>query len=269
MSKKNYTQTQTTETPEVNETEGTETETTVSQETEAQTDQTAVEETVDETVVETTESGETSETVVLDEQAQLMKELGLRPMGVNVMKNKEIQPSTPLLRRMKEQQERSKLNTEGKQDIEEMIIQKFGAEVLQDPQVKYVLDTVCNYAEVMSPNRAVNEQLGGEQQEKLARLYDAVLNYNPDLSNLCLKIIVEVAKANRDLAFNERYALRFINVVRLNQTYSLRFQMLQTLFVNLAAETSAKDIHKVVNVRKLLDYITDSNAKANLSDFLS
>lgn len=204
------------------------------------------------------------------EEAELAAKLGLNTKGVNMTTGRPIYPSTPMMRRMLEKQEQeARMNDKSRQDLIEEFMKKHNEHTLKLPQVQYVINTLADYTEKMSPENSIDELKGGEMQTKVAKLYDAVLGYEPELAMVCLEFIVAVVKANLHLAFNERYALRFINTLRVNQEQSYRFQMLTTLFIELAKGAKGDALNQVVNVRKLLDFVTDRNAKANLSEFLA
>lgn len=204
------------------------------------------------------------------EEAELAAKLGLNIKGVNMSTGRPIYPSTPMMRRMLEkQEEEARMNDKSRQDLMEEFMKKHNEHTLNLPQVQYVIKTLADYTDKMSPENAIDELKGGEMQTKLAKLYDAVLSYEPELAMICLEFIVAVVKANLHLSFNERYALRFINALRVNQEQSYRFQMLTTLFIELAKGAKGEALGQAVNVRKLLDFVTDRNAKANLSEFLA
>lgn len=210
------------------------------------------------------------EEVVESEQERLVRELEIKPQGVDINTGRPVYPSTPILRAMLEKQQRdNKVELKSKHDLVGQFTEKYGQHVVALPQVKYVIDTLVEYTEKMSPSNSIDEIRGGEMQSKLAKLYDSVLGYEPELSLVCLEFIVSVVKANLHMSFNERFALRFINTMRVNQEHSYRFQMLSTLFIELAKGAKGESLAEVINVRKLLDFVPDRNAKANLSEFLA
>lgn len=178
-------------------------------------------------------------------------------------------PSTPALRRLAELRKKPVIGETTKVDIKQMVTDKYGEKVAGHPQMEYVISVLSEYVERMSPNNSVDEKEGGIQQVKLANLYDAVLNLPPEIAQSCLTVIVSVIKDNLTLAFSPHHALRFANTMQTTQEQALRFQLLTTLFMALADGTSKKDLPKVVNIRRLLEYVNTRDGKANISEFIN
>lgn len=241
---------------------------------------TAVETKTVETPVEVTQTTdslieETIDTplVTENEHQQLVNELGVKPAGRDITTGQEILPNTPMLRRMKELA-KSQQNSVSKTNktLTEVVKEKYGEQLAQHPTVINVVSILSEYVERMSPENTVTEEAGASYQLKLARLYDSVLNAEPELAMVCLEIIVATVTEHITEAFSERFALRFINVARLNPEQAYRFHMLTTLFIELGRRANQKNptpIGESVNIQKLMDFIPDRNAKANLAEFLS
>lgn len=204
----------------------------------------------------------------VDENLKLAKELNLT-IRTNPETGKPIIPSTPAMRNALLRKQKTRIIDTSTTDIETMVSEQYGDQVLLDPNVKHTISTLSTYVKRMSPNASVDETRGGEMQASLARLYDTVLSLSPELSNVCLEIIVSVFKLNLSGAFNQTLAYRFANTIPLNKDLSIRFQMLTTLFISLASGTKKKDLAKTINVRQLQEYITDRAAKANISEFIN
>ena len=209
----------------------------------------------------------------VDERQSLIAELDVKPAGVDTMTGQPILPNTPMLRRMKELQE-SKENSVTKlnKTLTEVVKEKYSEQTAKHPTVVYLVSVLSEYVERMSPTNVVEETAGANYQLKLARAYDAALSAEPELAMVCLEIIVATVTEHLNGAFSERYALRFINVAKLNSEQAYRFHMLTTLFIELgrrAHQKSPAPIGESVNIQKLMDFIPDRNAKANLAEFLS
>lgn len=249
-----------------------ETESTESTETEEQTNPTETADASREYINTWTSGAKESESAEKDEQTRLIEELGVTPAGVNVMSGKPILPNTPMLRRMKELKDSKQTSVDkAKYNLSDVVREKYGDKAAEDTVIKYLVSTLSEYVERMHPKNYIDETGGAQQQLKLARVYDTVLNATPEVSMVGLEIIVSVFLEHNDL-FNEIYASRFINVARLNSEQAYRFQLLTTLFIELAIRANQKSpapIGESVNIQKLMDFIPDRNGKANLAEFLS
>lgn len=250
-------------------------ESTVEETTETETEDTSntADSDVEETQEETTEEESQPDEQKTDDRQTLIDELGVKPVGVDIMTGQPILPNTPMLRRMKELQDSQNNGVAvTNKTLTDVVKEKYGEQTAKHPTVTYAVSILSEYVERMSPNNLVTEEEGAAYQLKLARLYDAVLNAEPELSMICLEIIVATVTEHISGVFSERYAQRFINVVRLNPEQSYRFQMLTTLFMELgrrAKQKSPAPIGESVNIPRLMDFIPDRNAKANLAEFLS
>lgn len=207
-------------------------------------------------------------TEVLNESAALARELNIT-LHRDAQTGKPIGPSTPAMRAALARRAQNAPMVLPKSDIEAMVIDVHGPKVMADPNIKLLVTTLTEYLKRMGPNSAVTEVRGGELQAKLASVYDVVLSLNPELSQIGLEIIVSVVKQNIQGAFKQTAAFRFANTMPLNKELSLRFQLLTTLFINLASGTKKKDLAKVINVHQLHEYLSDRTAKANLSEFIN
>lgn len=229
--------------------------------------------TIDSVIEETKETPVVTEVVTITEHQQLVNELGVKSAGRDITTGQEILPNTPMLRRMKELA-KSQQNSVSKTNktLTEVVKEKYGEQLAKHPTVINVVSILSEYVERMSPENTVTEEAGASYQLKLARLYDSVLNAEPELAMVCLEIIVATVTEHITEAFSERFALRFINVARLNPEQAYRFHMLTTLFIELGRRANQKNptpIGESVNIQKLMDFIPDRNAKANLAEFLS
>lgn len=203
-----------------------------------------------------------------DEQLKLAKELNLT-IRTDISTGKPILPSTPAMRAAAAAAARKPVYNRVEVNIEDFVKENYGAIAAENPNIKLVVTTLVDYIKRMSGNASIDETAGGEQQSKLANMYDVVLSLQPEVSQTALEIIVAVVKQNQHDAFKQTTALRFANTMALNTERSLRFQLLTTLFMSLAAGTSKKDLAKTLNIRQLLEYITERNAKANISEFIN
>lgn len=207
-------------------------------------------------------------TVAVDETEELAKNLNLTGRR-DLHTGKPILPSTPAMRAAAAARARKKVFDDNVMNIESYVIDNYGEHVVDNVNIKLVIATLSEYVKRMGPNTSVDETLGGDMQAKLANLYDIVLGLKPDIAQTSLEIIVAVIKNNLQGAFELTRALRFANTMPLNGELSLRFQLLTTLFINIAKGTSKKDLAKTINIRQLLEYIPDRNAKANISEFIN
>lgn len=205
---------------------------------------------------------------VLNESAALARELNIT-LHRDAHTGKPIGPSTPAMRAALARRAQNAPITLPKSDIESMVIDGYGPKVMADPNIKLLVTTLTEYLKRMGPNSAVTEVRGGELQAKLAGVYDVVLSLTPELAQIGLEIIVSVVKQNLRGAFKQTDAFRFANTMPLNKELSLRFQLLTTLFINLASGTKKKDLAKTINIRQLHEYLSDRTAKANLSEFIN
>lgn len=210
---------------------------------------------------------------LVDERQSLINELGVKPTGVDIVTGQPILPNTPMLRRMKELAEAQVTSVvKTNKTLTDVVKEKYNPQVANHPTVVYVVSVLSEYVERMSPSNTLTEEEGANYQLKLARLYDAALSAEPELAMVCLEIIVATVTEHLSAAFSERYALRFINIARLNPEQAYRFHMLTTLFMELGRRAGQKNpapIGESVNIQKLMDFIPDRNAKANLAEFLS
>lgn len=210
-----------------------------------------------------------AEAPVKSEEEILAEKLGINGV-TDVRTGKKSFPSTPVMRayaeRLKELE--SEKVTEPL-SLKAKVKEEYGEVVAGNTFVNYVVTTLEDYVVNMSPKRVVNEKLGGEYQTKLARMYDRVLAEEPELSQICLNIIVTAIKAELNETFSAYNALRFANTVALNTEDALRFQTLTGLFIALAEGTPKSQLDTVVSVKKLLDYTPERNAKTNISEFIS
>lgn len=223
-----------------------------------------------ETVAETVPATESYVPGVNAESLDLAKELGVTAV-TDVRTGQKSLPSTPAMRayaaRQAELEKAQQANAVT--SVADMVKENYNAVVASNPTVVYVTTTLDEYIKRMSPKNSIDEVTGGQQQTKMARLYDTILLQQPELAQICLKIVVSAIKNNLNDAFAPLYAHRFANTVMLNQEEALRFQMLTTTFIALAEGTPKSDLNSKISVRKLLDYIPDRNAKSNMSEFLN
>lgn len=221
---------------------------------------------------QTTASTETTELsakeLYLREQLALAKELNL---SVRTDKNTgmPILPSTPAMRAAAARRAVSVVMPTVAMDIEQHIFDTYGKDSVKDVNIKLLIDVLSDYVKLMSPSASITETQGGNQQAKLANLYDVVLSLKPELSQISLEIIVNVIKQNIRGAFAERNALRFANTMPIDKERAMRFQLLTTLFISMAGGTAKKDLAKTINLKQLLEYVTERNAKANISEFIN
>lgn len=204
----------------------------------------------------------------IDEDLRMAKELNLT-IRKDPQTGKPIIPSTPAMRAALNRKASVRVDDTTTADIQNMVSENYDPLVSENPNIQHVIATLGNYVKRMSPNATVSEVRGGELQAELAGLYDLVLGLDPELSSIGMEIIVSVMKMNLRGAFSQTLAYRFSNTVPLNKELSIRFQLLTTLFISLASGTKKKDLSKTINVRQLHDYISDRNAKANLSEFIN
>lgn len=203
-----------------------------------------------------------------EEDLRMAKELNLT-IRKDPQTGKPIIPSTPAMRAALKRKAAVRVDDTTTADIQKMVSDHYDPIVCDNPNIQHVIATLGNYVKRMSPNAAIDEVRGGEIQAELAGLYDLVLSLDPELSTIGLEIIVSVIKMNLRGAFSQTLAYRFANTIPLNKELSIRFQLLTTLFISLASGTKKKDLSKTINVRQLHDYITDRNAKANISEFIN
>lgn len=174
----------------------------------------------------------------------------------------------PLVKILAER-EKQRTETPTKLDISEYVKTTFGEDVLNDPQIQYVVATLSDYITHMSPEVSIDEVVGGKYQAKLANMYDVVLGLEPELSQVGLQIITNIVRNNIGGAFADTHSLRFANTMQLNIQQANRFQLLTVLFTTLGSGTAKKDLAKKISIRKLLDYIPDRDAKTNLTEFVN
>lgn len=203
-----------------------------------------------------------------DEKLRLAKELNLT-VRINPQTGEPILPSTPALRAAAARKAMLVVQPTDAVDLEAHIKDKFGEKVSNDPNIKLVVNNLSEYVKIMGPKATISEEAGGEAQAKLANTYDIVLALEPDVAQIALSVIVTIIKQHLNGAFKETMALRYANTMPLNNELAVRFQLLTTLFITLAAGTSKKDLAKTINIRHLLEYISDRKAKANLSEFIN
>lgn len=218
-------------------------------------------------VDESDESPEHIETEA-EERLRLAKELNLT-VRTDQHTGKPILPSTPAMRAAAALAARKTTVPVVGMDIENFVVQTYGDAVAQNPNIKLIISTLADYIKRMSPGASIDEKTGGEIQAAAANMYDVVLSLKPEFAQVGLEIIVAVVKQNLRGAFSETAAMRFANTMPLNTERSIRFQLLTTLFMSLAAGTKKRDLAKVINVRQLVEYISDRNAKANISEFIN
>lgn len=219
----------------------------------------SVDESIDETQPIETES---------QERLRLAKELNLTVRN-DINTGKPILPSTPAMRAAAALNARkTTVNVPG-MNIETYVIETYGNDLAQNPNIKLIISTMTDYIKRMSPSASIDEKTGGEVQAQAATMYDVVLSLKPEYAQVGLEIIVAVVKQNLRGAFSETAAMRFANTMPLNTERAIRFQLLTTLFMSLAAGTKKQDLAKVINVRQLVEYISDRNAKANISEFIN
>lgn len=221
---------------------------------------------IDETIVEIDEV--TTNETEYEEQLRLAKELNLT-VRTDPNTGKPVLPSTPAMRAAAAAAARKPLAVNTHMDIDEYVLKTFGEQAAENPNIKLVVSKLTNYVKKMSPTASIDEITGGEQQAELANMYDVVLSLKPELSQVGLEIIVAVVKQNIRGAFGQTTALRFANTMPVNNERAIRFQLLTTLFMSMATGTTKKDLAKTINIRQLLEYITDRNAKANISEFIN
>lgn len=201
---------------------------------------------------------------------QIADMLGL-PKVYDTFGNRVI-PSTPALKMMLERQEKTYLEKafdNSKADIEKLVVSLASESALENTIVQHVVSLFSEYLEQMSPKFTIDETSGGKLQTRLATLYDHVLNADSSVSQVCLNVIVEIIRKNLGGAFSENYALRFANTMSTNKDQQLRFHAITTVLLAIANGTSKRNLAKTIDVRKLLDYIPDRQAKANMSEFIS
>lgn len=203
-----------------------------------------------------------------DEQIRLAKELNLT-IRTDPQSGKAILPSTPAMRAAAARQAYKPVVENTGINLDDYVLENYGDMASENPNIKLVTATLTDYIKRMNPASSIDETTGGEQQAKLANMYDVVLSLKPEIAQMALEIVVAVVKQNQRGAFNQTAALRFANTMPLNSERALRFQLLTTLFISLAGGTTKKDLAKTLNIRQLLEYITDRNAKANISEFIN
>ena len=199
---------------------------------------------------------------------ELAKELNLT-VRTDPGTGKAILPSTPAMRAAAARKKVKPVVEDSSMDIEAFVKDRYGENAVSDVNIKLVMSTLATYVKHMSPSASIDEKQGGIQQEKLANLYDVVLSLKPEIAQVALEIIVSVVKQNINGAFTPRSALRFANTMPLDKDRAIRFQLLTTLFITMGSGTAKKDLAKKVNVRQLLEYVTERNAKANISEFIN
>lgn len=234
-----------------------------------ETEKEVTEETTDKTP-ETVESSDAEKAVDAEneERLKLAKELNLS-IRRDVNTGKPILPSTPAMRAAAAAASRKTVLVHAGMDIEQYVIDTYGEELANNPDIKLIISTLSNYVRRMGPGASITEKEGGEVQSTVANLYDVVLSLKSEFAQVGLEIIVAVVKQNIRGAFAEVSALRFANTMPLNTERSIRFQLLTTLFITLASGTKKQNLAKVINVRQLVEYISDRNAKANISEFIN
>ena len=230
---------------------------------------------VEEPVVETVEDEPTTDVVEdakpetdEEERIRLAKELNMT-VRKDANTGKAILPSTPAMRAAAAAAARTVVMPVPGIDIEKHVIDTYGEDVAQEPNIKLIISTLSTYVKRMSPSASIDEKSGGEVQASLASMYDVVLSLKPEYAQVGLEIIVAVIKRHVSGAFSETAALRFANTMPVNSERALRFQLLTTLFMALANGTNKKDLGKVINIRQLVEYISSRDAKANISEFIN
>lgn len=229
-----------------------------------------VEETVEPVVEPTPEPVEVTPVLVTeyDEQLNLAKELNLT-VRTNPSTGKPILPSTPAMRAAAARLAVKTVQPTQQLNIEKLVSDEFGEKVLEDVNIKLIISGLSEYVKKMSPSNVIDEDAGGAAQAKLANLYDVALSLEPAVAEMALKIIVTVIKLNLSGTFKPTMSLRFANTMPLNSEHALRFQLLTTLFCALASGVTKKDLGRTLNVRQLIDHLSDRNAKSNLSEFIN
>ena len=202
------------------------------------------------------------------EQIKLAKELNLT-IRTDATTGEPILPSTPVMRMAAARQALKPTTNTATFDIENHVMVEYGDVASNNPDIKFVVATLTDYVKRMSPSASIDEVTGGAMQAKLAGMYDVVLSLKPEVSQMALEVVVATVKQNIRGAFEATAAYRFANTMPLDSERAIRFQLLTTLFSTLASGTKKKDLAKAINVRQLLEYVTDRNAKANISEFIN
>lgn len=203
-----------------------------------------------------------------NERLELAKELNLS-VRTNSTTGELILPSTPAMRAAAARKNAKPIIQDSTMDIEDYVLNKYGEEAVNNPNIQLVISTLADYVKRMSPNASIDEKQGGITQGNLANLYDVVLSLKPEVAQVSLEIIVAVVKQNLRGSFTPRAALRFANTMPVDKERAIRFQLLTTLFMSMASGTTKKDLAKTLNIKQLLEYVTERSAKANISEFIN
>jgi len=118
---------------------------------------------------------------------------------------------------------------------------------------KRVLVTLQNYMSRMKPGMPVNESEGAQAQFVLWNLFITVIERTTENFNDSLAIILAFFDKFKDGVFNERYALRFMEHVKLDASQRTSFAALINLFRLTADPQSRKAALAQVDLKRTLD----------------
>jgi hypothetical protein len=119
----------------------------------------------------------------------------------------------------------------------------------------------------MRPGLGVSEEQGAREQTALANvLINNVFATPADEFGGNMKALLAAVKANREGAFNERYAYRFVAGMRLTNERRVLFEDLLTLTLT-TADRGVAGAGKQIDVRKLIDRLADDRIIENLQSY--
>lgn len=132
---------------------------------------------------------------------------------------------------------------------------------------QYLVQTLNQYITNMRPGLGVSEEQGAREQTALANiLINNVFSAPSDEFGGVMKTLLAVVKDNREGAFNERYAYRFVAGMRLTNERRVLFEDLLTLTLT-TSDHGVKGASKQIDVRKLIDRLADDRIVENLQSY--
>lgn len=126
---------------------------------------------------------------------------------------------------------------------------------------------LADYAEAMQPGKPVNATEGAAAQVQLFRAMQNVLRQEGSEFTACFSTLLSFVNAHRKGVFNERYAFRFLDQVKLSAPERKNFERFLNLLLTTADPATRHITTRQVDLTATMAGFTDTNVQQRVIDF--
>lgn len=126
-----------------------------------------------------------------------------------------------------------------------------------------------DYCHAMRPGAVMSPTEGGIQQASLLRLFQAIIERSGNDFNIAMTAALKIVEDGRNVAFHDKYSMRFMEHVTLNYDDQRAFERLLHLFKVMAPAQSRKDAVKQISFARILEYGVSQEGRTRIQNYFN